>query len=69
MEDTSREVRAIQHKMWMSLPEEERFRRTGELFALAKHQAEQRAPRGLTEIERRRFIFRELYGDDLPELE
>lgn len=67
MEDTSPEIREIQHKMWMSLPEEERFRRTGELFALAKHQAELRAPRGLSEIERRRFIFREMYGYDLPE--
>ena len=67
MEDTSPEVRVIQHKLWMSLPEEERFRRVGELFALAKHQAEQRAPKGLTDIERRRFIFHELYGFELPE--
>ena len=67
MEDTSPEIREIQRKMWMSLPEEERFRRTGELFALAKHQAEQRAPKGLSEIERRRFVFRELYGFDLPD--
>ena len=52
--------------MWMSLPEEDRFRRVGELFALAKHQAEQRAPKGLTDVERRRFIFHELYGFDLP---
>ncbi|MDM7921921.1 MAG: hypothetical protein QUS14_06445 [Pyrinomonadaceae bacterium] len=68
MEDTSREVRAVQHRLWMSLAEEERFRRVGELFTLAKHQAEQRAPENLTDIERRRFIFRELYGFDLPEI-
>lgn len=57
----------IQHKLWMSLPEEERFRRTGELFALAKHLAERRAPKGVSENKRRRFVFRELYGFDLPE--
>ena len=67
MEDTNYEIRAIQQKMWMDLPEEERFRRCGEMFAFAKASAESRAPKGLSNSERRRFVFRELYGFELPE--
>jgi hypothetical protein len=51
----------------MTLTEEERFRRCGEMFALAKRFAEARIPDGLTEEQRRRFVFRELYGFELPE--
>ena len=67
MEDTNYEIRAIQQKMWMDLPEEERFRRCGEMFAFAKAAAEARAPAKLTREEKRRFVFRELYGFELPE--
>ena len=66
MEDTSREIRAIQQKYWMSLPEDERFIRCGNLFALAKEFAEKRAPAALSCEERRRFVFKELYGFDFP---
>ena len=66
MEDTSYEIRVLQQKMWMTLPEEERFRRCGEMFALAKASAEKRAPAGLSVQEKRNFVFRELYGFDLP---
>jgi len=55
--------------MWMALPEEERFRRCGEMFALAKAFAEKRVPAGLSVQEKRNFVFRELYGFDLPELD
>jgi hypothetical protein len=68
MEDTSREIRALQHAYWMKLPEEERFRRCGELFALAKRSAEERAPEGLTEREKRLFVLRELYGAEFAEM-
>lgn len=66
MEDTSREIRDLQQKMWMSLPEEERFRRCGELFALAKAFVQERIPAGTSQEDQRRFIFRELYGFELP---
>jgi len=69
MEDTSYEVRALQQKMWMALPEEERFRRCGEMFALAKAFVEKRTPAGLSVQEKRNFVFREMYGFDLPELD
>jgi hypothetical protein len=55
--------------MWLALPEEERFRRCGEMFALAKAFAESRAPADLSENEKRRFVFRELYGFELPDSE
>lgn len=66
MEDTDREMRGIQQAYWMSLSEEERYRRCGELFALAKLCAEQRAPQDLTLEERQRFVFKQLYGFDRP---
>ena len=67
MEDTSPEIKAIQQKMWMSLSIEERLRRVGDLYAVAKAFAESRAPVGLSVEERRRFVFKELYGFTLPE--
>lgn len=67
MEDTSREIRAVQHAYWMTLPVEERLRRCGEMFALAKRFAENRAPAGLTDEERKRFVFKQLYGSEMPD--
>jgi hypothetical protein len=67
MEDTSREIKDLQQKMWMELPEEERFRRCGEMFALAKAFIQTRIPIGSSQGDKRRFIFRELYGFELPE--
>lgn len=66
MEDTTREVRAIQQRIWMSLPEEERFRRCGEMFELAKAFAIKRAPKDLNEKDMVRFVVMEFYGLQLP---
>ena len=67
MEDTDQEMRARQQAYWMSLSEEERYRRCGRMFQMVKRFAEARAPLGLTEDEKKRFVFRELYGFDMPE--
>jgi len=67
MEDTSRDVRDLQQKMWMALSEEERFRRCGEMYSLAKTMVKERTPKDLSPADQRRFIFRELYGFELPE--
>lgn len=67
MEDTSSEIRAIQQKYWMSLSEEERFRRCGNLYALAKGFAEDRAPAGLSDPQKKQFVFKQLYGFDHPD--
>lgn len=50
----------------MALSEEERFRRCGRMYQLAKEFAAARAPLGLSEGEKKRFVFKELYGFDMP---
>ena len=67
MEDTSEEVRALQQAYWMSLSEEERYRRCGRMFQMTKRFVEARAPDGLNPEEKKRFVFKELYGFDMPE--
>ncbi|MEP6849332.1 MAG: hypothetical protein ABI999_10780 [Acidobacteriota bacterium] len=49
----------------MSFPEEERFRKCGEMFEIAKAFALRRAPSGLSKIEVAKFILREFYGADV----
>lgn len=66
MEDSTRELRAIQHQIWMSIPEQERFRKCGEMFELARTFAEQRAPDGLDRNGLFRFVFMEMYGVEFP---
>ncbi|MCA1608921.1 MAG: hypothetical protein LC730_05620 [Acidobacteria bacterium] len=51
----------------MSLPVEERLRRVGDLYTVAKAFAESRAPDKLSTEDKRRFVFHELYGFALPE--
>ena len=68
MEDSNREIREIHQRMWMSLSTEERLQRVGNLFSFAKALAESRVPEGLSAKERDQFVFRELYGFDLPKL-
>ena len=67
MDDTIREVRELQQAYWMSLSEEERYRRCGRMFQMTKRFVEARAPLGLTEDEKKRFVFKELYGFEMPE--
>ena len=69
MEDTSREVKAIQQEIWMRLPEAERFRKCGEMFELAKAFAASRAPSGLSAEELSLFVFKEIYGFEMPVIE
>jgi hypothetical protein len=66
MEDTDRKMRAMQQAFWMSLSEEERLRRCGRLFSTAKRFAEQRAPDHLSAEDKKRFVFKELYGFERP---
>lgn len=68
MEDTSHEIARRQHAYWMALSEPERFRRCGELFALAKLAAQERAPEGLTDDEKKWFVVSELYGHEFAEM-
>lgn len=67
MEDTDREVRAIQQRIWMQMPEAERFRKCGEMFELAKAFAVKRAPAGLSPEALSLHVFKEMYGFEMPE--
>ena len=67
MEDTSAEIKVVQQKIWMSFPVEERLRRCAELFEIAKEFARKRAPVGLDEEGIKGFVFKEMYGFELPE--
>ena len=66
MEDTSPEMRAVQQRIWMSLSEADRFRKGAEMFELATLLARKRAPAGLSEAEITRFVFKEMYGFEMP---
>ncbi|MBK9215455.1 MAG: hypothetical protein IPM59_07620 [Chloracidobacterium sp.] len=68
MDDTNTEVRRLQHSYWMSLPEAERFRRCGQLFALAKLAALERAPADLSAEEKKWFVIQEFYGADFVDM-
>lgn len=50
----------------MKLSEDERFRKCGEMFELAKTFAKRRAPSGLTGKELSNFVFKEMYGFEMP---
>lgn len=67
MEDTSSEIKKVQQQIWMSFSESERLHKCAELFELAKRSIEARLPEGLSETERKRLVFKEIYGFDLPD--
>jgi len=67
MEDTSREIREVQQRIWMSFSESERGRKCAELFELAKRTIEARLPDGLSDEERKGRVFKEMYGFELPQ--
>lgn len=52
--------------MWNTLSVEQRLQRVGNLYDLAKSFAEARAPKHFSAEEKRCFVFREIYGFDLP---
>ena len=67
MEDTTSEIRAIVYNSVMARSEEERFIMCAEMFEMTKKFAEARLPVGLSDEERKRRVFKEIYGFDLPE--
>ena len=67
MEDTSLEIKQAQQRIWMSFSESERIRKCAEMFELAKLTIEARLPPGLSEGERKRRVFKEIYGFELPD--
>lgn len=66
MEDTTAEVRALVYQAVMERTEEERFLMCAEMFETAKRFAEERLPAGLSDEERKRRVFKEIYGFEMP---
>ncbi len=66
MEDTTLEIKALVYRTVMDRSEEERFLMCAELFETAKRFAEERLPAGLPNGERKKRIFKEIYGIEFP---
>ncbi len=67
MEDTTPEIKALVYKTVMARTEEERFLMCAEMFETAKRFAEERLPADLSEYERKKRVFEDIYGFEFPE--
>jgi hypothetical protein len=68
MEDTTEENRRLVHEIVMANSVEERFLQCAQLFEAGKVFALMAMPKGLTETEKREFIFKYIYGTTPDEL-
>lgn len=59
-------MRTLQQEVWLALPLERRLTICAELYELQREAALGRAPSGLSEDDRERFVFREFYGYERP---
>ena len=66
MEDTEKAITALQQEVWLSLPLERRLTICAELYEIQREAALGRAPSGLSDEDRERFVFREFYGYERP---
>lgn len=66
MSDTSPEIAEMVRARLMALSGAERFRMGVETFEAARRMVLASLPPGLTESERKRLLFRRIYGEDLP---
>jgi len=66
MTDTSPEIAEMVRVRLMALSGAERMRMGAESFEAARRMVLASLPPGLTEIERKRRLFRRIYGEDLP---
>jgi hypothetical protein len=66
MTDTSPEVAEMVRARLMALSGAERFRMGVEMFEAARRMVLASLPAGLTETDRKRQLFKRLYGEALP---
>jgi hypothetical protein len=66
VEDTEKAITALQQEVWLSLPLERRLTICAELYEIQREAALGRAPSGLSDEDRERFVFREFYGYERP---
>lgn len=67
MEDTPREIRQKFREILLSKTEEERILMCAEMFDSAREIAVSTMPDDLSEAEKKRYIYRKVSGEDLPE--
>jgi len=66
MTDTPPEIAEMVRARLMALSGAERFRMGGQMFDAARRMVLASLPAGLTETERKRQLFKRLYGEALP---
>jgi hypothetical protein len=66
MTDTSPEIAEMVRARLMALSGAERFRMGVQMFDAARRMVLASLPHGLSETERKRFLFERLYGEPLP---
>ena len=67
MEDTPREIKQKFREIIMSKTEEERILMCAEMFDSAREIAVSTMPENLSQTEKQRYIYKKIYGEDLPE--
>ena len=66
MNDTSPEVAALIRERLMALSGSDRIQMGARMFDAARDMVLASLPTGLSERERKRFLFQRIYGEDLP---
>jgi hypothetical protein len=66
MSDTPPEIEEMVRRKIMALSGEQRFRMGSDSFEAARKMVLASMPSGLTEIEQKRFLFKRIYGEELP---
>ena len=65
MSDTPPEIKRVLREKIMALSGEERFIMGAQMFDSAREMVKASLPRGLTETEQRRLLFKRIYGKEL----
>jgi hypothetical protein len=65
MKDTPPEIERIMRDKLMALSGEERFVMGARMFDSAREMVKASLPKGLSETERRRLLFKRIYGKEL----
>lgn len=67
MNDTSKEMNAIHVRMMLNLTPDERIGYAAEMFMAAREMIFASLPEGLSEKERIKRYYKQMYGEPLPE--
>jgi hypothetical protein len=65
MRDTSPEMEGVLRDKIMTLSNEERFIMGAQMFDSAREMVKESLPRGLSEMEQQRLLFKRIYGREI----